>query len=352
MMRTFPLARAVIFFLMSGLMLGQNAPAPSAAQGDEVIFWNGQKLVGKIKGLYKGMLSFYTDETGTISVKWVKAAGLSSPRPFRIEIGTGQILVGFFERASEEGKAVIVTETGKVLLALDLIMTIDPFEKKLLDRLRGELEAGFSLQRAQSLTTYTVGAEVSYMTSRGSLNLSGSSYLGKQEAVETTTRNDVSLTVERDLKNRYVALGTSAFQQNTELGLSGRLILGGGIGNRLIYTNHIILTAGAGAVAVSEKYSDAEASNQNIEANFIGQLSAFRHTFPKLDLVVSTMVFPSLTDWGRVRFEFKTKFSYEIWSDFYVGLDGFFSYDSRPPTETASQRDYGISTSIRWKFNK
>jgi len=192
------------------------------------------------------MLSFYTEETGTISVKWVKAAALSSPRRFRIEIGTGQILVGSFEKASEEGKTVIVTGTGKVLLALDLIMTIDPFEQKFLNRLRGEVEAGFSLQRAQSLTTYTIGAEVSYVTSKGNLNLSWSSYLGKQEAVETTTRNDLSLTLERDLKNRYVALGTTGFQQNTELGLSGRLILGGGIGNRLIYTNHVILMAGQG----------------------------------------------------------------------------------------------------------
>jgi hypothetical protein len=346
------MARAVILFLISAFVLGQNASVLSAATRDEVIFQNGQKLVGLIKGLDKGMLSFNTDETGTISVKWVKVIGLYSPARFRVELGTGQILVGSFERAAEEGKAVIATDTGKVLLELELIMTIDPFEKKLLDRLRGEVEAGFSLQRAQSLTTYTLGAEVSYVTSKGSLSLSGSSYLGKQEAVETTTRNTLTLTLERDLKKRYVALGTAGFQQNTELGLSHRLILGGGLGNRLVYTNLIILTAGAGAVAVDEKYSDAEAANQNIEANFVGQLSAFRHTFPKLDLVVSALLFPSLTDWGRVRFEFETSFSYEIWSDFYIGLDGFYSFDSRPPTETASKKDYGISTSIRWKFNK
>jgi Protein of unknown function, DUF481 len=352
MTRTFPAACAVSLFLISAYALAQSNPALSSVYQDEVIFSNGQKLVGKIKGLDKGMLSFYTDETGTISIKWVKVIGIYSPARFRIEIGTGLILVGTFELASEEGKAVIVTETGKVLLALDLIVTIDPFEKKFLDRLRGEVELGFSLQRAQSLTTYTLGAEVSYVTSRAMLNLNWSSYLGKQEAVPTTTRNDLILTFDRDLKNRYVALVTTGIQQNTELGLSSRLILGGGIGNRLIYTNHVILMAGAGAVGLSEKYSDAEASNQSIEANFIGQLSAFRHTFPRLDLVVSTKVFPSLTDWGRVRFEFNTSFSYEIVTDFYVGLDGFYSYDSRPPTETASKQDYGISTSVRWKFNK
>jgi hypothetical protein len=81
-------------------------------------------------------------------------------------------------------------------------------------------------------------------------------------------------------------------------------------------------------------------------------VDAFRYTFPKLDFVLTTKVFPSLTDWGRVRVELDTSFSYEILSNFYIGLDGFYPFDSRPPTETTSKRDYGISLSIRWKFNK
>ncbi len=350
--RTLPRARAVIILLLSVVALGQNVPVLSAITRDEVIFQNGQKLVGEIKRLDKGMLSFNTDETGTISVKWVKVVGLYSPARFRVEIGTGQILVGTLERTSEEGKAVIATYTGKVLLALDLIVTIDPFEKKRLDRLRGEVSVGSSLQRAQSLTTLTMSADISYQMPKWRFDLSGDSYLSKQEAVETTTRNGALMTVQRDLKNRYVAIGTTGFQQNTELGLSGRVMLGGGLGNRLIYTNLMILTVGAGAVAVDEKYSDAEASAQNVEALFTGRMEAFRHTFPKLDFILSTKVYPSLTDWGRVRLEFDTSFSYEILSDFYVGLDGFYSFDSRPPTEETSQRDYGVSLSIRWKFNK
>jgi hypothetical protein len=350
--RTFPTAKAVVLFLMSAFVLGQSVPVLSAITRDEVLFQNGQKLVGEIKGLDRGMLSFNTDETGTISVKWVKVVGLYSPARFRVEIGTGQILVGSLERASEEGKAVIATYTGKVLLALDLIVTIDPFEKKRLDRLRGEVSVGSSLQRAQRLTTLTMSADISYQMPKWRFDLSGDSYLSKQEAVETTTRNGALMTVQRDLTNRYVALGTTGFQQNTELGLSGRFMLGGGLGNRLVYTNLIILTVGAGAVAVDEKYSDAEASAQNVEALFTGRIDAFRHTFPKLDFILTTKVYPSLTDWGRVRLEFDTSFSYEILSDFYVGLDGFYSFDSRPPTEETSKRDYGISLSIRWKFNK
>jgi len=344
---------AAVVFLVSAFVLGPGSPILSAVSPrDEVSFQNGLKLVGEITGLNKGELSFKTDETGTITVKWVKVIGVSSPARFRIELGTGQILFGSFERAAEDSKAVIVTGTGKVLLALDLIVAIDPFEKSGLERLRGEVSAGFSLQRAQSLTILSLGAQFSYQSSKWSLNLSGNSYLSDQEAVGTTTRNDAALTVQRDLKNRYVVIGTTGFQQNTELGLSGRFILGGGLGNRLVYTNSLILTVGAGAIAVDEKYSDAAASDQSVEAFIIGRLDAFRRTFPKLDFYLTTRVFPGLTEWGRVRVEIDSVFSYEIFSDFYVGWEGFYSFDSRPPTEDAAKKDYGLSLSARWKFNK
>ncbi len=335
------------------MVIGLTAPYLSAVSPrDEVLFRNGLKLVGEIWGLDKGELSFKTDAMGTITVKWARVVGLYSPARFRVELGTGQILFGSFDRTADEGKAVVVTAAGKVLLSLDLIVAIDPYEKRRLDRLRGEVSAGLSLQRAQDLRTLTLGAQFSYQASKWSLDLSGSSYLSDQEAVGKTTRNDAAMTVQRDLKNRYVALGTTGFQQNTELGLSRRVILGGGLGNRLVYSNFMILTLGAGAVALTEKYSDETSSGQSAEALVMGNLSAFRRTSPKLDLLVSLKVFPGLTDWGRVRVEFDSSFSYEIFSDFYVGLDGFYTFDSRPPTAMTSKQDYGVSASVRWKFNK
>jgi hypothetical protein len=47
-----------------------------------------------------------------------------------------------------------------------------------------------------------------------------------------------------------------------------------------------------------------------------------------------------------------TNFSYEIFSDFYIGLEGFYSFDSQPPTEQTARKDYGLSLSVRYKFNK
>jgi hypothetical protein len=350
--RIFRVTRTVIFFLTVTIMFCLIPPVFSAASSDEVIFKSGQKLIGEIKGLDKGILKFNTDETGTISVKWVKVSGLSSPSRFRVEAGTGLIFVGSIEKASEENKVVIVTDTGKILLGLDLIVTITPFERRRLDRFKGYLDVGFSLQRAQRQTTFLLGTNVSYRTSKWNLVLNASSYLSKQETVPRTTRNDVGLSAQRDMKKRWVAVVMTGFQQNAELGLDRRLSLGGGLGHKLIWTNNMIFTVAAGAIGIDEKYSDAAASAQSAEAIFSGSLSAFRYTFPKLNFLVSAKIFPSLTDWGRVRAELDTSLSYELISDFTIGLSGFYTLDSRPPTEGARKHDYGFTTSIRWEFHQ
>ena len=346
------MARAVILFLTAAFVFSLSASLLSAAYVDEIAFRNGQKLIGEIKGLDRGMLTFKTDEMSTISVKWVKVAGLASPGRFRVEAGTGQIVVGSLERASEEGKVVIVTETGKVLLGLDLIVTIAPFEIKLWDRFKGYLNVGFSLQRAQSLTTLNLSTQVSYRTSKWDLTLTGSTYFGKQATVPSTSRNDLSLIVQRDMKGRLFAVGMTEIQQNSELGLSRRLTLGGGIGNNFVWTNHLILAAAVGVIAVDEKYSDAASSTQSAEALLSGKLEAFRYTFPKLNFLITAKIYPSLTDWGRVRVDLDSNLSYEIIRDFSIGLNGFYSVDSRPPTVATPKHDYGITASIRWDFHQ
>jgi len=348
--RLFRLTKPRMAVLAIAFAWGLIPPVLSAAYSDEVLFKSGQKLVGEIKGLDKGILTFKTDETGTVSVKWVKVVGLSSPRRFRVEVGTGLIFVGSLEKASEEGKAVIATERGRVLLSLDSIVTIAPFEKRLRDRFKGYLDVGFSLQRAQSLTTFTLGTDVSYRASKWDLSLSAASYLSKQETVGSTSRNDVGLNIQRDMKRRWVAIGLTAFQENAELGLDRRLTLGGGLGNNLIWTNNMVLTAGAGVIAVDEKFSDAATSVQSVEALIMGSVSAFRYTFPSLDFIFTAKIFPSLTDWGRVRAELNARLSYEFISNFFFSLSGFYSLDSRPPTEGTRKHDYGLNSSLRWEF--
>jgi hypothetical protein len=79
----------------------------------------------------------------------------------------------------------------------------------------------------------------------------------------------------------------------------------------------------------------------------------FRYNDPELDLTASLKIYPSISDFGRVRIEFDTRIRYEIFKDFYWGLGVFDNFDNGPPIETDSvKNDLGIDATIRWKFKR
>jgi len=62
-------------------------------------------------------------------------------------------------------------------------------------------------------------------------------------------------------------------------------------------------------------------------------------------------IYPSISDFGRVRIEFDTRIQYEIFMDIYWGLGFFDNFDSRPPTQGDSDKNHlDIEAMIGWKF--
>ena len=97
-------------------------------------------------------------------------------------------------------------------------------------------------------------------------------------------------------------------------------------------------------------FEDVEGTQTNLEAFGLTRYEGFRRRSPKLDMIVTFVLLPNLTDPGRVRGEFGTSASVEVVHNFFVGLSAFDSFDTRPPDATLPKHDYGISPSFRWKF--
>ena len=85
-------------------MNGQVIAAPKT---DVVVFINGERLTGEVKGLERGILSYSTDFMGTIDIEWDKVAQLRSDQLFEIEMLDGTRAVA---RPAEFG------ETGTLLI--------------------------------------------------------------------------------------------------------------------------------------------------------------------------------------------------------------------------------------------
>jgi len=59
----------------------------------------------------------------------------------------------------------------------------------------------------------------------------------------------------------------------------------------------------------------------------------------------SIVVYPGLSNWGRIRSDINANASLELFKDFFFGLDFYYKFDNQP-AEGASKSDWGFNTSI------
>src|SRR5437660_3166628 len=62
----------------------------NAQKADTVILRNGDRIVGELKALDRGAVSYLTDDMGTLAIQWDKIDRLISDRYFEVEVGSGE----------------------------------------------------------------------------------------------------------------------------------------------------------------------------------------------------------------------------------------------------------------------
>jgi hypothetical protein len=322
-----------------------------AEKTDTVILKNGNTIIGEIKKLDRGMLEYSTDDMGTIHIEWNKIAYISSRDSFDIELQTGQRFFGSIQQAPEEGKLMVSGAKARGVLNMSSVISIVPLEATFRDRLKGKLDLGFSYKKANKSTQLTLNGNFNHRTKNYLTELNVESSMDDRDDVDKTSRNDASLALNRFLGDRWLIRGGVQFQQNDELNLDSRYILGMGGGRYMLQTNSLLLSASAGLQGTREVFIGSDEATFNLEALAVGEFSIFRYDDPKTDISTKLQFFPNLTTWGRYRVDFNINFDYELYKDFFLGLSFFDNYDSKPPVADAEKNDFGVTTSIGYKFN-
>ena len=321
----------------------------SAQKADTVVLHNGDRMVGEIKSLDHGALTYKTDDIGTLTIKWDKVHSLISRQYFEVETVTGERYYGALQPASEAGRIVVaVTPFIDTLDVLDVVR-ISPIGRSFWARIDGKVNFALGFQRANELRNIGVDFEARYRTRVRLTRLQGSSYFQAQESAEATSRNSISLNQQRFLQRRWMLQALGQIEQNEELNLAMRGLIGGGGGRFLIQDNRWEVLALGGLAYTDERFTGSSATS-NVELIVSGQTTYFRRDFPKADLQATVNVFPNLTDLGRVRIDLDLSTSYEFIRDLRTGLTFFDRFDSRPPTAEAEGHDYGLSLTAGWVF--
>jgi hypothetical protein len=155
------------------------------------------------------------------------------------------------------------------------------------------------------------------------------SVITAQEGQDQTQRFDFTFDQTFLFKGRWYSTGGVGVQRNTALGLDLRLLAQGVGGNQIVQTNSNSLSIGAGLSANREWLSGE--NSYNLEVLTTISHSKFRYDLPHVNLATKLTTYFNLSHGGRFRLEFNTNLSWEIFSDFYVRLSIYDSYNNSPP---------------------
>ena len=310
---------------------------------------NGDHVTGEIKKLERGRLEYSTDDMGTLSIKWDKIVRITSRNFFEVEVSSGEKFYGTIEEPTDSG-TMVVQLIERYTLPLLSVVKINAIKQTFWSSLDGYIDLGLSFKRARRVFNIETAAEVRFRGRRWGFKINGTTYFQKQDDVENIQRSNASLQLERFLAHKWAIALSNEWSSNTELSLDLRTQFGLSAIWTTIQKNSSLLRLRGGVNLNRERYETSDTVTVSGEGVVGGDFLAFRFDRPKLDVNTSLFVFPSVTDLGRVRIQFDSRFSYELLKDFTVALTFYDSFDSRPPTAGVAKNDFGVTFGLGWKF--
>ena len=321
-----------------------------AQRTDVVILKNGDQITGEVKYLKVGILTYKTDNMETVEIQWNKIKSITTKNFFEVEVADGRVFFGSIAPSDDEGMMIIKGVTMDHNLFMIYVVRINRIKESFWDIIDGSIKLGFSFTKASSIGQISLGGNAKYRTKINVSELALNSVITTTDKEPTSSKNDLSLSYQHNLRYEWFAAGIASLQENSELGIKLRTSLGGGIGNNFIQTQNQWLYTLAGLSVNREVKTDQTEAVFNVEGLINAQYQFFKYEHPKATFLTYTYIFPSLSDLGRFRLTYNAELSWEMVLDFYWDLTFYFEYDNQPQSEDASQSDYRIENSIKYIF--
>lgn len=296
---------------------------------DVLHFATGDRLTCEIIKLEKGYLYVkleYAD--GTVAMDWSKIVSVESPQSFVVADQAGKRYTGTLQNASvektppeEELKVEIAGSSASQVISGKEVVEIERTDTSFWQNLHGSLNAGLNYSIQQNRTQYNFQTNALFQRTKWSTGADyQSSFSGGADI--SNLRNDLQFDIARQLRSpRNFYMGLAEFLQSSEQQLNLRTTFGAAVGHVFSHTNNTLMPGYAGADWNRELYSSEATTGttgNSAEAIIGTQLNFFR--FKTTNILADARVYPSLTDLGRVRFDFNTSLKLRIAKDLYWNL--------------------------------
>ena len=280
---------------------------------------------------------------GIISIKWEEVVQLRSNKTFQVALQDGQILLTKLDS--------VFFETQNI--GLDEIVEILQIKNMFWKRLYGDVNLGFNYTKSNDIFQFNFSSSIAYRIPKWEtgFRLNNVESRSSNDTI-TSKKQDATASVLKTLDKRYYLMSYLGWERNTELGLENRYLLTGGAGKIIFNDNNKRMLAGGGLSFNREQFNDSSSFINNLEAMGIIEFKKFHYTFPKININAQLNVYPSLSDWGRIRMNLQANTSIEIFKDFSVGFTFYDNFDNRPSSNAASENDFGLTFSVTYTFGK
>lgn len=195
------------------------------------------------------------------------------------------------------------------------------------DRVSASIDVGYNISKASNLRQFNSRAFLGYLTDGWEASGSYNRLFTSQDSVANNDRMDGNILFSMFLPKDWYVFYSNNFLSNIEQKLKFRSTTMLGIGNYVARSNAIYLGLFVGAALNNERYTEVTEPDKQSGEAFAGfGLNLFNTG--NLSLLTNAIGYPSLTESGRFRLDFKFDIKYDLPLDFYIKIGTTINYDN------------------------
>jgi hypothetical protein len=319
-----------------------------AAQNDSLVLSNGNFIAGEIKSMDKGVLIIETDYSkNDFSIEWTGIKEIYSTNRFLVTLMDGRRINGSL-KSDGAGKVVLESIEGeKIETTLSELVYMKGLESEFWSRAHTSIDLGFSFTKANNLRQFSMRSTAGYLADRWALDMYYNGIRSAQDSVEATKRTEAGISYKYYLQHDWFLMAAVNFLSNTEQALQLRTTTKLGAGKYMVHTNKSYWALGGGISYNNESFTNDTPHRNSAEGFFGTELNMF--DVGDLNLLTTFYVYPSFTEAGRWRSDFKFDTKYDFPHDFYVKLGFTMNYDNRPAVQ-GNETDYVFQITFGWEL--
>lgn len=343
------MTQRLVFLLLTFFHFGLR---PVFAQQDSLILINGDVIVGELKEMDRGIITFETDYSDSdFKIEWSGVRRIFASATYLITLNTGQRINGQIKDAGERMMQIIGAQGEDISVSFDKVVLIMSVDDGFLDRISANIDLGYSLTRANNQEQFTLNSRLGYEADRWLLSGYYNMLLSRQDEVADIQRKDGGVGYQYFLPRDWYLSAELSFLSNTQQALDLRTNARLGVGKFFVHTNQWYWGAGVGAAANIENFSQAADSTATDRQSWEGYIGTELNLFDigDLNLFSSAIAYPSFTESGRFRLDFRFDAKYDLPLDFYLRAGVTVNYDNQPAI-AGRETDYIFTTGFGWEW--